>query len=276
MKTHKIYKLDQFFTTPGIAKKCLGIFCSTFNINTFDVIVEPSAGEGSFFYLLPKNKRVGIEIDPLLCANNKEYIKSSFLTYTLDKKKVCVIGNPPFGTQNSVSVKFFNHAATFSEVISFIVPLTWEKHSIQNRLDENFFLVSSTHLPNNIFYGDKDTNVKCCFQIWEKRNYKRKKINNCIFHKDWEFLSYINTGGDIHPPKKADFCILAYGSKCGRISDNLNYWRPKSVHFIKSNIPVKTLKSRFESLDFSLSNISSRQCSLGKNLLVSLYKEKYE
>ena len=34
------------------------------NISEFDYIVEPSAGSGSFYRLLDKGKRIGLDIDP--------------------------------------------------------------------------------------------------------------------------------------------------------------------------------------------------------------------
>ena len=59
------------------------------------------------------------------------------------------------------------------------------------------------------------------------------------------------------------------------MSDDLHRWRPKSVHFIKANIDIEELKSRFASLDFASSDNSARQSSLGKAKLVKLYGEHY-
>lgn len=281
MKQNDIYLYDQFFTKKDIAKKCIDIVNDYCDINTFDIIIEPSAGEGSFYYLLPKKTRVGIEIDRNICNNNSEYKNISFFNYEYyedgyNDKNILVIGNPPFGTQNKLSVDFFNHAANFSNVISFIIPKTWKNISIQNRLDKFFKLITSIDLTDDCFYGAKNTNVKCCFQIWQKTSKIRKKIKTIKKHKDWDFLRYIKKDNDIYPPKNADFVILAYGSKSGRISEDLYRWRPKSVHFIKANIKKKELIKRFEKLDYSIANDSSRQSSLCRGDLVNLYSERYE
>ena len=60
------------------------------------------------------------------------------------------------------------------------------------------------------------------------------------------------------PPKNADFAMKAYGSNCGEIKEtNMYNLRPKSWHWIKSNINKQLLIERFKSIDYSI----SRYCS---------------
>jgi 16S rRNA A1518/A1519 N6-dimethyltransferase RsmA/KsgA/DIM1 with predicted DNA glycosylase/AP lyase activity len=74
IKTDLVYKFDQFFTKEDVAKKCYKVFCKTINVKDFDCLIEPSAGEGSFFKILPEKNRVAIEIDENLCKLNKDYL----------------------------------------------------------------------------------------------------------------------------------------------------------------------------------------------------------
>lgn len=276
IKTDSVYKLDQFFTKEEIAVQCVKEVNSIYPIDQFDLTIEPSAGTGSFVKALPPNNKVAIEIDPDLCAANPTYICKSFFDYEpANGGKVLVIGNPPFGTQNKLSVDFFNHAAKFADVIAFIIPKTWNKQSIHNRLHKRFILIKSVDLSEDCFYGDKATNVKCCFQIWKRSLTDRVKEEKHIAHKDWKFLSYVKTTKDLFPPDGADFVVLAYGSNPGQVSTDLYEWRPKSVHFIKSKIGKKKLMERFSTLDYSCANNSARQSSLCKADLVRLYSERY-
>lgn len=277
IKTDTVYKLDQFFTKEKIVTQCLLELEFYYKLEDFNVIIEPSAGEGSFLKMLPKDKRVAIEIDGDLCNKNAEYKCMSFFDYIhpTENEKVLVIGNPPFGTQNKLSVDFFNHASKFADVIAFIIPRTWNKQSIHNRLNQNFHLIKSIDLLEDCFYGDKETNVKCCFQIWKRSKEARVSDKKILYHKDWNFLPYIKTKDDLFPPKDADFVVLAYGSNPGQVSTNLFEWRPKSVHFIKSQINKDKLMKRFSTLDYSCANNSARQSSLCKGDLVKLYSEKY-
>lgn len=275
MKQDLIYKYDQFFTKENIAIDCINDFKTLYELTSFNLIIEPSCGIGSFYYNLPKELRLGIEIDKNLCMNTDFLCKDFLLWRPESKNKIAVIGNPPFGTQNSNSIKFFNHAAKFSDVIAFIIPKTWNNNSIQNRLNLNFWLVHNKELPNNCFFGEKTTEVKCCFQIWERKPEKRKKHKQKTIHPDWDFLSYKTINNELIPPENADFIILAYGSNPGQISDNLYRWRPKSVHYIKANIDVKKLKERFKHLNYETANNSARQGSLGKGKLIDLYESSF-
>ena len=73
-----------------------------------------------------------------------------------------------------------------------------------------------------------------------------------------------------------DFVIKAYGSNCGEIvEEGLQDLRPKSWHWIKSNINLEELKQRFSLLDYSISRDSVRQDSLGKKDLIYLYAKLF-
>ena len=70
--------------------------------------------------------------------------------------------------------------------------------------------------------------------------------------------------------------MKAYGSNCGELKyDSLNKLRPKSWHWIKSNIDINKLKDRFNSLDYSISKDTVRQDSIGQQEVIYLYKTKY-
>ena len=68
--------------------------------------------------------------------------------------------------------------------------------------------------------------------------------------------------------------MRAYGGKIGEIKiDGLNELRPKSWHWIKSNIDKSELILRFNQLDYSNSLNTARQNSMGRGELVSLYAD---
>jgi hypothetical protein len=119
-------------------------------------------------------------------------------------------------------------------------------------------------------------NVKCCFQIWSKNDIARPYINLPTKHDDWEFLSYgvKDEHGQPTPPVGADFAMRAYGGKIGEIkTTNLKELRPKSWHWIKTNIDKEELMNRFNQLDYSDSLNTARQNSMGRGELVRLYTD---
>ena len=91
-------------------------------------------------------------------------------------------------------------------------------------------------------------------------------------HKDWDFLGFVATT----PPPTADFAMRAYGGRIGEIkTDGLNELRPKSWHWISSRIDRTVLSNRFQSLDYTVSQDTARQNSIGKGELVRLYSESF-
>lgn len=104
--------LDKFYTLPYYAKKCIEQVFKLYDKNNFDLIIEPSVGNGSFFYQIDFKYKLGIDILPE-CDNNDNVLKMDFLDYKPDnnKKNILVIGNPPFGKISSMAIHFFNHSA---------------------------------------------------------------------------------------------------------------------------------------------------------------------
>ena len=267
--------LDQFYTNKDIALKYYNKLTELINIDEFDIHLEPSAGSGSFFNIMDETKKIGFDIEP-----KKEGIyKMDFFDYRPQQdKKYLVFGNPPFGRGSSLAVKFFNKSAEFANCIAFIIPRTFKRVSIQNRLNLNFELIYDENLPITPCCFTPKMTAKCCFQVWVKKDSKRKKVIYDKTHDDFEFLKHgpKDKNNQPTPPKNCDFVIKAYGGNCGEIIDmDLKLLRPKSWHWLKSNIDIELLKSRFRQLDYSMSKNTVRQDSIGQKELIHLYKTKY-
>jgi predicted RNA methylase len=268
--------LDKFYTVPEVAKRCLYEVGARYNWADWDLVIEPSAGNGSFLTQIPTARRIGIDILP----EHKEIIEQDFLTYTPPETavRILVVGNPPFGRVSSQAIKFFNHAAQWAEVIAFIIPRTFRRVSVQNKLDMRFHLVHDEEIATTPCAFTPPMMAKCCFQIWEKKENRRSSVDLPTTHADWEFLKLgpNDECGQPTPPINADFVIRAYGGKCGEIKTaGLPELRPKSWHWIKANIKTDELMRRFSTLDYSLSVNTARQNSIGRGELVQLYAKKY-
>ncbi len=269
--------LDKFYTIPAIAEKCLASIGSRYQWSRWGIVIEPSAGNGSFLKQIPTVKKVGIDISP----EHTDIIKQDFLTYTPPSgvTRILVVGNPPFGRVSSLAIKFFNHSAQWADAIAFIVPRTFRRVSVHNRLNLNFHLVFDEEIPVEPCSFEPPMMAKCCFQIWEKRQTRREVVELPKTHPDWNFLGMgpKDADGQPTPPDGADFAIRAYGGKCGQIVEsNLSALRPKSWHWIKARIDKNTLIHRLGALDYTLSLDTARQNSIGRGELVRLYSEAYD
>lgn len=251
--------LDQFYTTGPIAERCYALMCEHLDPEQF-LMVEPSAGTGSFFKLLPQGS-VGVDLD-LKCPG---VIKADFLTLSIESScPIAVIGNPPFGRRASLAIQFVNHAASFANVIGFILPRTFKKDWIDNRLDRRLHLVREEPIPDEAFiFEGRLCSVPAVFQIWERRDNPRDRPRRIATHRDFEFLK-TSTG--------ADFVIRRIGVRAGRLSSNVDA-SPSSFYFIRSNVRNRrNVRAIMGQLDFSsaAANVAGTP-SLSKPEIVALY-----
>lgn len=264
--------LDQFYTIPIIAKGCIQRVGDRYRWSNWGLVIEPSAGNGSFLTQLPTEKRIGLDLSP----QHPEIIQQDFLQYIPPPTEdpILVIGNPPFGRTSSLAIKFFQHAAQWSNVIAFIVPRTFRRISVHNKLPRSFHLIWDEDIPSEPCSFHPPMAAKCCFQIWERKVHARPFIILPMIHPDWEFmrLGPKDTQGQPTPPMGADFAIRAYGGVCGEIVETgLRNLCPKSWHWISARIDRVVLCNRFQSLDYTVSQDTARQNSIGKGELVRLY-----
>ena len=105
--------LDKFYTNINIVNLCINYLENLYKWDYWDLVIEPSAGSGNFLNNIPFNNKIGIDIEP----ENTNIIKENYLNYNINTKyldkKILVIGNPPFGRQSSLAIKFFNKSANF-------------------------------------------------------------------------------------------------------------------------------------------------------------------
>lgn len=156
-------QLDKFYTNPLIAKECI----NKLNLEDFDCIIEPSAGSGAFSKQIPGIKAYDLAPEDITIQEQDWFTldKSIFSKYN----KILVVGNPPFGRQSTLAMSFIKESS-FADVIAFILPKSFKKDSVKNRVPLNFWLVYEEDLPKDSFLLDGNKyDVPCVFQVWEKR-----------------------------------------------------------------------------------------------------------
>jgi hypothetical protein len=163
------HPLDKFYTKSEVVRSCL----EEINLKDYVTIIEPSAGSGAFSDLIPDC--IALDLAPEAAG----IIKQDWLEYNYTKKegeRILVIGNPPFGRGGNLALKFINHAATFADTIAFILPISFKKQFLQNRVNLNFSIVSEKVLPKKSFLlNGEPYDVKCVFQVWQKSTVARTK-----------------------------------------------------------------------------------------------------
>jgi hypothetical protein len=255
-------ELEQFYTKPEVALALI----QSLDMTLHDLIIEPSFGEGAFL----QDKVLSKDCIYMDIAAQDESRRKDFLTYQIEEryKNVLVLGNPPF----TKAVKFFNHAASFPQVriIAFILPMSFRKDSMKERLDRGFELIRDSDLPNDAFvFEGKETHIPSCFQVWERRTETAKKSKNPkdpLNHPDFIFCK---------DPREADFAIQRVGHNAGRVYSRNFLQRSSSSHyFIKQSKPEVIL--RFMALNLEehpIKFLTAGNPSIGKRELIKIYSE---
>ena len=168
-------ELDKYYTPDELAKYCVKKTKEIIGDENITEYLEPSAGSGVFLKYLDKTY-LAYDIKP----EGEGIIKQDYLTLDLEYKKGrCVIGNPPYGNGNTLSVKFYKKAIKECDYISFIQSISQLNN---NQQMYEFDLIYSEDLGLKEYSGVK---LHCCLNIYKrplsnklnkKPNYKLKDV----------------------------------------------------------------------------------------------------
>ncbi len=273
-------KFDEFYTTHKIALNCFEILKSKMlelkiNFDEYNFI-EPSAGNGSFYNLLPSTKRIGVEINPHI---NKNYIIKNYLDFIPENKtKNIVLGNPPFGLRGNLALRFINHSYQFADIVAFILPPLFEsdgKGTPKKRVT-GFKLMYSQKLPLSSFEypSGKKVKVSTIFQIWTKININLlkppliKTANNFI--KVYS-LSDGGTPSSTRNKKMLNLCDIYLPSTCFKgmkVYNSFDELPNKRGYGIKILKNITEIKKIFQNNDWTKTAFLSTNSAL--NLRTSL------
>jgi hypothetical protein len=216
---------DQFYTTQKTANYCYKKALEVIHQLGIDdkeyTFIEPSAGCCNFYSLLPKDRRIGVDIDPK-GRLKKELIKSDFLNYYPEKsKKYIVLGNPPFGLRGNLALRFINHSFEFADVVAFILPPLFNStgKGVPMKRVKGYKLAYTEKLPRNSYEYPDGTlvDVATIFQVWTKINVDRiekKEIKTCDSFAKVYSLSDGGTPSSTRNKKMLDKCDVYLPSTC--------------------------------------------------------------
>ena len=216
---------DKFYTSQFVVSTCIEFIKQYIDIKDEDMCIEPSAGDGAFIEGIKSTFKnyAFYDIEP----EHADIVKADFLN--VDSKlplnsKVHVVGNPPFGRQSSMAIKFIKKSAEFADSISFILPKSFKKDSLKRRFPPNFHLVFEYDLPKNAFIIDsKHHDVPSVFQIWIKRESPRVILSKS---KPSGYRFVKNT-------ERPDISFRRVGARAGNIDKSTEKKSVQSHYFIK-------------------------------------------
>ena len=179
------------------------------------------------------------------------------------KKFTYNIGNPPYGKNSALALKFINKGSEIADNVFFVIPRTFRKPSLINRVDSNLHLVSDETIDESAF----PDSIITCKQHWEVREDKRERIETLTEHPHFQFTTV----------DKADFAVgRVGGGPTAKVYPNPKE-RSDSSHYYVREL-VDGVMNRFVQLHsvFKESALETVGCpSLSKHDIIRLYQEAY-
>jgi predicted RNA methylase len=233
---------EQYYTPKPLALELVTQIEKVLGSLAGKTILEPAGGTGAFIEAVQAKgvaNVISFDIEPL----HELVSVGDFLEQDINESNLITISNPPFGRNNSLSIPFFNHAAKVSDAICFIVPRSWRKWSVTNRLDLGFEL--ALDLDIDIDYVDaagtplsSKNHLATCFQIWKKTDAPRglvRVIDKGIIEKV--------------TPELADVSLTIFGYGCGKVKTQFEPVANTTQMFLKLNHPQAL--AALENVDYS-------------------------
>lgn len=250
------YGLDQFYTKKQIVENCI----RDINFDEYDLVIEPSAGDGSFYNLIKHKNKIGYDLDP----KTDNIIKCDFLTLNftdLENKNVLVVGNPPFGRNSSLALQFIKKVSFFAKTIAFILPKGFKKRSTIDKIPLNYEIKKMVDIDKNSFtYNGKDYDVPCVWVILERSETNRTKE---IKLKPTKFT--------FTKKENSNIAIRRVGVNAGKVFLNTDV-SEQSHYFLNFENPEFVFE-KIKNLKFS-DNDTTGPRSIPKNELILKIEEK--
>lgn len=193
--------LDKYYTKVPVARQCYDILRPL--VAEGSLFVEPSAGGGAFIEAIGSDDEIiGFDVAP----EHPSVIQNDFLSNDLRHlltpeqrdRNIVAIGNPPFGKKAALAVEFVNRSLQMFGLAAFIVPVQFQKWSVQSKIEPFASLIVDHLLPEDSFeVMGKTYKVRCCFQVWSLNHHDlpdlRIKGKPSTNHPDFDMWQFNRT-----------------------------------------------------------------------------------
>ena len=179
------------------------------------------------------------------------------------------IGNPPFGRQSSLAKKFIKHICSCekTQTIAFILPKSFKKDSFQRVFPPNYHLEYEDDVGNDAFIlNGKPYDVPCVFQIWKRKDTKRKMPKK-LTPIGYKFVK---------KAQNPDYSLRRVGVYAGKIFTEIEDKSIQSHYFIKLEQNNDDFMEKYNTIEWKHNNtvgpksISKQEFIKEINKLISL------
>lgn len=270
LKRQTSTNLEKYYTCPDVAQYCMELLATHLLLQSDDICIEPSAGNGAFIPHIHNMFEYSLFYD--ISPEHPEIVEQDYLT--LDERgfveypRKHIVGNPPFGRQSSEAIKFIKKSAKFAHSISFILPRSFKKESMKKHFPLEYHLVCEEDIPCNAFLiNGEQYDVPCVFQIWEKKDTMREapvKLKPCgysfVKREEAHDIAFRRVG--------------FYAGKIIRVGEGTQSLSPQSHHFIKFDKPFSESQLKaLQEITFKEKNHTVGAKSISKQELIREFNQ---
>lgn len=282
------HDLDKFYTKRSVAAMCV----AQLDLARYGRVIEPAAGDGAFVEALraalgapgrapepgrgrdesgPGHELLALDIAPehpdIVCQDWFAFNKTS-------SSPTLVVGNPPFGQQCTLALRFLNHAfeVVGAQTVAFVLPRSFRKASVQQRIFRSADLALEVLLPANSFLlegGDYD--LRAVFQVWERTEHAREQVARALTSPFLDFT---------RKDQPHDFAIRRVGGKAGHAFLDVPETSEQSNYFVRvapgaGRPQVAEVVDLVNSINFAVAEDGTGPKSLSKRELIALFDDAW-
>jgi hypothetical protein len=263
--------VDKYYTNKDVVSECMNFISTYIDFNKKDdLFIEPSAGNGSFIPYIKQisGNHIFYDIEP----DHEDVIQQDYLSFDYESitsnksyNQIHIVGNPPFGRQSSLAIKFIKKSALYGDTMSFILPKSFKKDSLKKHFPLNFHLAFEYDIPDNAFNVNNVTyNVPCVFQIWIKKDSNRV-VPNKLLPNNFKFVKK----DDDH-----DISFTRVGINAGNIDTVTDAKSIQSHYFIKFNkVLTDSVYKNIRNIQYDCKNNTVGPKSISKQELIKEFND---
>jgi predicted RNA methylase len=261
------HALDKFYTRSDVAAACL----ARLDLGAYTRIIEPSAGAGAFTELLLAAGASGVESYDL-APEHPAVVEQDWFTYavTVADGRTLVVGNPPYGQQNNLAIRFINHAfdVVGADTVAFVLPRSFRKASVIDRVTRHAHIIDEVALGANSFELDgQPYDLPAIFQVWQRSDTPRPANTAPTTSAHFEFVKK----GEPH-----HFAIRRVGGRAGHAFIDDEHTSVQSNYFIRlhgdpDDTAIADAITFINHLDLSVADDGVGPRTLSKRELVAIH-----
>ncbi len=176
-----------------------------------------------------------------------------------------IIGNPPYGVGANLAIKILNKSAEHTNDVRMVLPLSFRKDSVINKVSPELELLQDERLPDETF----PRSIRAVKQKWARTGKIREKIPTPTKHKDFLFVKWDRR-------EEANLFIGGAGAgPAGRVkTENFTHYAP-GHHLI---ICKPEIQERLIALADEFRHEALQVCclpGLAKSAIIKIYTSRY-